>query len=319
VDAKKSDGTPTDWERICRCVSEGFVLSGRNYQRLPDRIELGRLLEAKDEDIRALARKRLELEHLRDDMFSKTFDWNAISQAMMLDLTRSLYQSDKGEVNGLDEAIGQFRNFMAEATSPNSVLGQVEKEMAAKIAISVKGLLGDRHFRHLVKKAAQERANKELGVKDVTAIFKVIKPDDAVVVLKNRTKADLHHCLIICELEVDASAVMKEAVQREAPDAMRTTLLGADWYASMGRFRKQQWLYQAVDKGSVVWVEEWKPSDSLEVFISSISSLMLGGKSASISLFSDEGSIVIPFDISQMQNNVRARFGLTTVPSNSRH
>ncbi|MBE7506227.1 MAG: hypothetical protein HS101_08060 [Planctomycetia bacterium] len=292
-----------EWAILCRNLSGGFVKKGLSVWRYPCRNALRILSSSEAADIVALAELRLGLECLREKMLNTRASPDEQSLRRAAEVGRMIVDFTAHQFGRDNDATDLVRDV----TDEHSSLYNEQMHRAQAMWMSVVGLSGESLVRSRVIQAARKRRKgSEFPDKEIRATFKIVKPDDGLLTVRNCAKKDLHHCLIITELAVDKAKVAEAALRQARGDAanyLLGPLLGID-DATLKETAKLQagyWAWVGIDKGTVTYLHTWKDGTGLDVGLSPLTSLAIGGEAASLSVYSDEGWTEISLPVSSMK------------------
>lgn len=301
---------PSDaWHLLCLNLSDGFGVSGMNIWRNPVRSELSELSLSQEATIRELGALRLGLELLRDRMMEHTQPIDQLG-ASVVDTVRVLGDY----VSGAFSENNDITSLLRDITSKDSAIYKAERDAAGRMWISVLGLLGECQVRSEARLAAEARKlGTVIDESGIALFYKAARPDDALISLRNNTGHDLHNCLIITEMSVDKSKLFEKAAHHAESEVSATilaALFGIDsaTLAENAKLQSGYWAWQAINKGTIVFVEEWKKDMVLDVGVSPASTVTMAGSEAHASLYSDEGTREFSLSVSSMQDAIRKEF-----------
>jgi TPR repeat protein len=282
----KAGDTQTAHKLACllyRNLSTGYILAGHPVRGNRDLTTLEELSKTGETDARRLATLRLNLDRQREE-----FDRNP--QEIQKDVVRGLLRGE-----------GPVKQTQGRITD-NAEMAVRALEKEKQIRAILNRFLASRPATPLIE---EEGLSLGYHVRNKQAMLSTIAAGDADVTIEiaNRTGRTLRDCVVVTEAKVDVARINQfelrknEAdkpaylfmkllgLDKDGQDAMK--LLGVD-QKSTEDLEKARWAYEKCDKGSVIYVPEWKPGVSLETALSPIRAAMYS-ESTELAVWTSDG------------------------------
>jgi hypothetical protein len=257
-------------------LSAGYVLGGVTIASQRDPATLEELSKTGEAEARQLATLRLNLDRERQDFnrnVANTLDPQQVQTDMFLGLVQGKGLFDSG-------GPGQ----------------KVQQRITANAMTAVKALEVEKQIRAILNRFLASRpATPLIGEKDLTLSYRVQNRLDVMLAIENRTGRTLRDCVVITEAKVDVAKINQAKLridQGNEPAYGLMTLFGIDQgvQGSTRLLEEARWEYERSDKGSVIFVPEWKSGVRLETALSPIRAAMYA-ESAEVSIWSADGHL----------------------------
>jgi len=262
--------------------------------RLPDLTMLIQLTRSTHASVRGLADAGWGLEQSSDRFLVSGIKLTSKELELAREfgkkaLERALSDIARHENSGFPEA----REDVADLFKKEGPVQEVQKKMMDTIESSIKGFELEDKMRRLLREHLRATAATTALAPDSWSIGYRVYQDGVMAGLRNETGRTLHHCVILARANVD-DAKWKEAKERkdkqDKDGYTLSRLFGGSesWQKSTKDLQDAQWDWVKQEKGSIVYVPEWKAGSRVETAACPLTTVGLAGM-VEFGLWCDEG------------------------------
>jgi hypothetical protein len=278
---------------LYRNLSATYVLGDMTVRQMHDLATLEELSKTGEADARKLATLRLNLDRKREEFdrdVGKTLDPDQIQNDMFRDLvSRRLITDNKGTVQ------------------------KMQQRIIANAKTAVNALKTEKQIRVILNRFLVSRpATPSIDEKGFALSYRVQNKLDVMIEIENRTSRTLHDCVVITEAKVDVAKINEfERRKKNADDPayalMKLFEIDKSVQDSTALLEKARWDYERCDKGSVIYVREWKPDVRVKTALSPIRAAMYA-ESTQLTVWSPDGHLQVALSHEMIADAVNKAF-----------
>jgi hypothetical protein len=289
--------------RLYQQLSADYTIGGLRVLHGPDRYRLAQLARSADEHVRELAKVRLALQGLQDDVEGKARRLSGeLKEGMPAEVFDFVFRTVNDGVSGnfsLDPLVGLLNS---------DLLKKRFQQDARKLSLYIEQAMVINGMRSRLKEEYRKRGAPALDqTKSISATFKLSTTSCGAIAVKNTSGMTLHHCMINSHMVVDKQRMdeyERDYWQKNAGTIGLMGLAGVNMIPAVEADRALL-AYNRIDKGVPVYVPEWKPGLTVELDVARPDAIMIVGASIDVWVGCDEGTVQRELDMQLVRTVAR--------------